>query len=692
MKFRAQNLLKWSWQDLPILLTGLAALLSWASTPEGPREIRQEEIYESLFRLSPSETCRERIRGLEGELRKQQHAVFDVGKNVRSFCHDVLLSSPPGRIYERVARANSSPPPHFPSSSSASRPGARLVSIAFILLIGPRDSAASVDRLVEYVVGGDDVLVVHVDSKADGSLRRRMEELEKERGNVFLLPRSLSVTWGGFSMVKAQLEMMKFVVRDERVRRRGRWDVLINLSGQDIPLMPKDVLKKHLSGQGAMNWMQLELHNSSFSMGGWAECDNRMWRVVQSRSPPRGMILAQGSQWFILSRDFVSYITACLTRTREVAGEEEEEEEEEEVEGVCERGGAVLDRWACTRECGVTRSYSRWARHSFIPDESFFQTVLVNSPFCQTLFPDNLRHINWEGYRRGAHAEAWRRRRRSCANEDVVVGGCGNSPDPLTAEDVVELLRDNLQTFARKVDVNYDERVWPLVECWFARQSGDPADCLPSSPLLVSVAQPGPARIVTLSASNSLAAGSAMDGDLRSRWSLHEPTRDFQGFRPLAREAVDSLLLLLDSSRPWRRPLAALCDMVQKTMEAVREWMRNQVCLTVELDASVRLKSLRLYWEKSPREYRVYAKAASSVGCEEVNAGGWVRLELLSSSSSCKKGMAEEFVEERCYATLAPPSPCLQVAVKSLELCAPKNRMHFKEQYALSEIQVWAMT
>ncbi|EKX44206.1 hypothetical protein GUITHDRAFT_140033 [Guillardia theta CCMP2712] len=580
--------------------------------------------------LSPSETCRERIRGLEGELRKQQHAGA----------------------------------------------GARLVSIAFILLIGPRDSAASVDlpwtsggaegswqvdRLVEYVVGGDDVLVVHVDSKADGSLRRRMEELEKERGNVFLLPRSLSVTWGGFSMVKAQLEMMKFVVRDERVRRRGRWDVLINLSGQDIPLMPKDVLKKHLSGQGAMNWMQLELHNSSFSMGGWAECDNRMWRVVQSRSPPRGMILAQGSQWFILSRDFVSYITACLTRTREVAGEEEEEEEEEEVEGVCERGGAVLDRWACTRECGVTRSYSRWARHSFIPDESFFQTVLVNSPFCQTLFPDNLRHINWEGYRRGAHAEAWRRRRRSCANEDVVVGGCGNSPDPLTAEDVVELLRDNLQTFARKVDVNYDERVWPLVECWFARQSGDPADCLPSSPLLVSVAQPGPARIVTLSASNSLAAGSAMDGDLRSRWSLHEPTRDFQGEE-------------------------------QKTMEAVREWMRNQVCLTVELDASVRLKSLRLYWEKSPREYRVYAKAASSVGCEEVNAGGWVRLELLSSSSSCKKGMAEEFVEERCYATLAPPSPCLQVAVKSLELCAPKNRMHFKEQYALSEIQVWAMT
>ena len=64
--------------------------------------------------------------------------------------------------------------------------------------------------------------------------------------------------------------------------------------------------------------------------------------------------------------------------------------------------------------------------------------MLINSPFCGTLFSDNLRFINWEGHAEGTHGGI-SRVVRDCAREDVVVEACGNSPDVLFAEDIVRL-------------------------------------------------------------------------------------------------------------------------------------------------------------------------------------------------------------------------------------------------------------
>lgn len=40
--------------------------------------------------------------------------------------------------------------------------------------------------------------------------------------------------------------------------------------------------------------------------------------------------------------------------------------------------------------------YERFFRHSFIPDESFFQTVIMNSDFRGTVVNDYLRTINMQ--------------------------------------------------------------------------------------------------------------------------------------------------------------------------------------------------------------------------------------------------------------------------------------------------------
>lgn len=36
-------------------------------------------------------------------------------------------------------------------------------------------------------------------------------------------------------------------------------------------------------------------------------------------------------------------------------------------------------------ECEAIREYARYSSVSFIPDEGFFQTLLLNSPFCHTV-------------------------------------------------------------------------------------------------------------------------------------------------------------------------------------------------------------------------------------------------------------------------------------------------------------------
>jgi hypothetical protein len=69
----------------------------------------------------------------------------------------------------------------------------------------------------------------------------------------------------------------------------------------------------------------------------------------------RGVKIYGGSQWMILSRAFCEY----ATNLRHI--------------------------WR----------YSLFFRNIYVPDESFYHTLLMNSPFRDTLVNDNRRYIDW---------------------------------------------------------------------------------------------------------------------------------------------------------------------------------------------------------------------------------------------------------------------------------------------------------
>jgi hypothetical protein len=75
-------------------------------------------------------------------------------------------------------------------------------------------------------------------------------------------------------------------------------------------------------------------------------------------------------------------------------------------------------------------------RHVDIPDEIFFQTVIMNSELADTVVNDNLRYIDWTRGRR---------------------------PAILETRDFEALARSP-KLFARKFDVEHDEQIMELID------------------------------------------------------------------------------------------------------------------------------------------------------------------------------------------------------------------------------------
>ena len=60
--------------------------------------------------------------------------------------------------------------------------------------------------------------------------------------------------------------------------------------------------------------------------------------------------------------------------------------------------------WCLTKECVAyidrfvreNPAYTRYFRAVFIPDESFFQSIVSNSPYKDRIVSDDLRYIDWD--------------------------------------------------------------------------------------------------------------------------------------------------------------------------------------------------------------------------------------------------------------------------------------------------------
>lgn len=316
--------------------------------------------------------------------------------------HAACVGAMEARLARRGDWLDSLPPlPPIPSPGRAEPDGA---SLGFLIMAHRRFAHATVPRLLRTLWGPAHLFLLHVDSRADDAVVRWAEA----DGRIHLMRRR-PVGWGAPSMIEVLLEALVIALASS-----PHLDFFINLSDADVSLRTERELSRFLGRRKGISFVAAKFPSAdamryaahaAMRAPAWLECGGEGFLLLNAtpaslfgNGPPRccfarsGPILYSsvplpigrpeppshtrffhGSQWVILSRAACEYLTTSR-RVRELA---------------------------------------RYLEGTYMPDEAFVQTALLNSALAQTtdaatgapsLLNHNLRYIDWpHGYGDPAH-------------------------------------------------------------------------------------------------------------------------------------------------------------------------------------------------------------------------------------------------------------------------------------------------
>ena len=214
------------------------------------------------------------------------------------------------------------------------------------------------DWLIRAISDPRDLILVHINSRTDAQTAASMRAVTRGLDNVFYMPRR-PISWGGWNLAAVDLDAISFALQTERP-----WDYFINMSGHDYPLRPIEDLRAFLSRKPGANYLEAvpyarsPWHIKRRSQLLYMEIDKRVRRIPLPNPLPRPMPIYKGLKWGQFSRAFCEWLNA----------------ESDIVERAC-----------------------RFFRLTRIPDESLFHSLLMASPFRDTLVQDPMRLCDFSG-------------------------------------------------------------------------------------------------------------------------------------------------------------------------------------------------------------------------------------------------------------------------------------------------------
>ena len=240
---------------------------------------------------------------------------------------------------------------------------------------------AQIARLLRAIAHPDNVCVLHYDQRAPRGEHAALARIARESANVHLLP-SRPVLWGRYSVVGVQIEGIS-----RCLALGNRWSHFITLSGQDFPLKPQAQMVAELEAARANSFLSFfdpvaEPH--------WKNLADRTSRVYIESTllesllniPFLGRQLRRLCGW--------TNLMPCVPWIKR-----------EVPSWFRYMGGSnhvILSREAAAYLVSdpKARRIVQWLKHSGIPDESLFQSVLLNSPLAASVVNDDRRAIFWE--------------------------------------------------------------------------------------------------------------------------------------------------------------------------------------------------------------------------------------------------------------------------------------------------------
>ncbi len=274
-----------------------------------------------------------------------------------------------------------------------------------------------INRLIDAFSNDAIDVYVHVDKKSGIS-----GEIAGS-GNITLIPddKRVNVKWATFSQVETELVLL------ETASKNGCYDYYWLISGQDYPLVTPEVIISKLESKPGINYINL-FPSKNYMVGKNTNYDKRneikfpdwmfkrdifhriikrLWVGLTGGYHHTFKIFKQkestmlsyyyGSQWWCLNRDFVNYALCFIKKNH---------------------------------------SFIDCFHNSSCPDESFFQTLFMNSDY-KSYREDYLHYIEWDDN--------------------------SSSPKIITTADL-ERVFDSNKLMVRKIDVSVDGGIIDEIE------------------------------------------------------------------------------------------------------------------------------------------------------------------------------------------------------------------------------------
>lgn len=213
-------------------------------------------------------------------------------------------------------------------------------------------------RLIRAIYSPDNIYLIHIDRKADESVYETAAALCRGCSNIHMFS-SGTMTWAAWSLVQAEIDGIRKLMQLD-----ADWTHYINLSGQDFPLVSQSQIHRVLQDRTGGNFVRLSdyttlsvpIEKRKILFNQYYVEDVGQLKSLGKRDSFESyfaddILPYTGSQWKILSRDFCNYAV----------------------------------------HFSLALDMQDYFRYTFIPDESYFPTLLMNSPFAESLVNENYR-------------------------------------------------------------------------------------------------------------------------------------------------------------------------------------------------------------------------------------------------------------------------------------------------------------
>jgi hypothetical protein len=302
-------------------------------------------------------------------------------------------------------------------------PSRSVALIAYLVLV--HRYPEQFKRLFKAIHDPDNHYLVHVDKNSGPVLEADIRGFLAAYPNAAVLE-SKKALWGGYSLVDAELRGMA------KLLEMGKdWTHFINLSGQDFPLMTQKRIKAFLTRHRGQEFIRVldQAKVRPDTMGRVLrhveELGGRIIDTLATRLFLDGATPYIGTQWKIVSRRFCDF--------------------------VC-------------HDPSVER-YKAFYRNTFIADEGFFQTVIMNTAAHGEVINDDKRMIDW-----------------------IPDGDIKLRPRTFTAVDAVSLTTST-DLFARKFDAEVDGEILDILEAHLRTQDVANRDQAPAKTRIVAASE-----------------------------------------------------------------------------------------------------------------------------------------------------------------------------------------------------------